>query len=83
MKQINIGNKLISSENSCYLIAEIGINHNGDLDNVIKLMNNSKDAGFDCVKFQKRTPELSTPDSQKNVMRETPWGERTYLEYHK
>ena len=44
MKQINIGNKLISSENSCYLIAEIGINHNGDLDNVIKLMNNSKDA---------------------------------------
>ena len=53
MKQINIGNKLISNENSCYLIAEIGINHNGDLDNVIKLMNNSKDAGFDCVKFQK------------------------------
>ncbi len=83
MKQINIGNKLISSENSCYLIAEIGINHNGDLDNVMKLMNNSKDAGFDCVKFQKRTPELSTPDSQKNVMRETPWGEMTYLEYKK
>ena len=83
MKQINIGNKLISSENSCYLIAEIGINHNGDLDNVVKLMNNSKDAGFDCVKFQKRTPELSTPDSQKNVMRETPWGEMTYLEYKK
>ena len=83
MKQINIGNKLISNENSCYLIAEIGINHNGDLDNVIKLMNNSKDAGFDCVKFQKRTPELSTPDSQKNVMRETPWGEMTYLEYKK
>tara|TARA_X000000368_G_scaffold199442_1_gene157522 strand:+ start:9409 stop:10287 length:879 start_codon:yes stop_codon:yes gene_type:complete len=83
MKQVNIGNKLISNENNSYLIAEIGINHNGDLDNVIKLMNNSKEAGFDCVKFQKRTPELSTPDSQKNVMRETPWGDMTYLEYKK
>ncbi len=83
MKQVNIGNKLISNENNAYLIAEIGINHNGDLDNVIKLMNNSKEAGFDCVKFQKRTPELSTPDSQKNVMRETPWGDMTYLEYKK
>lgn len=83
MNKIKIGNKLISDESSCYLIAEIGINHNGDLENVIKLIDNSKNAGFDCVKFQKRTPELSTPESQKDVKRETPWGEMTYLEYKK
>lgn len=83
MKKIKLGNKVISNESSCYLIAEIGINHNGDLDNVIKLIDNSKNAGFDCVKFQKRTPEISTPDSQKHVMRETPWGEMTYLDYKK
>jgi N-acetylneuraminate synthase len=83
MNKFKIGNKLLSNQNSCYLIAEIGINHNGDLGNVFKLIDNSKNAGFDCVKFQKRTPELSTPDSQKNVVRETPWGEMTYLEYKK
>jgi len=83
MNNVKIGNKLISNESSCYLIAEIGINHNGDLGNVIKLIDNSKNAGFDCVKFQKRTPELSTPESQKNLIRETPWGEMTYLEYKK
>ncbi len=83
MNQIKIGNKLISDESNCYLIAEIGINHNGDLDNVIKLIDNSKKSGFDCVKFQKRTPELSTPNSQKDVMRETPWGVMTYLDYKK
>lgn len=83
MNKIKIGKKLISDESSCYLIAEIGINHNGDLGNIIKLIDNSKNAGFDCVKFQKRTPELSTPESQKNVIRETPWGEMTYLEYKK
>jgi N-acetylneuraminate synthase len=38
-------------------------------------------AGVDAVKFQKRTPEISTPDAQKKQMRETPWGYITYLDY--
>jgi N-acetylneuraminate synthase len=66
-----------------YLIAEIGINHNGSIKNAKKLIDLAKKYNFDAVKFQKRNPEISTPDYQKNLMRETPWGHLTYLEYKK
>jgi sialic acid synthase SpsE len=66
-----------------YLIAEIGINHNGSVKNAKKLIDLAKKYNFDAVKFQKRNPEISTPDYQKNLMRETPWGLLTYLEYKK
>lgn len=66
-----------------YLIAEIGINHNGSIKNVKKLIDLAKKYNFDAVKFQKRNPEVSTPKNQKNLMRETPWGLLTYLEYKK
>ena len=66
-----------------YLIAEIGINHNGSLDLAKKLIKQAKLFDFDAVKFQKRTPEISTPNEYKNIMRETPWGTISYLEYKK
>jgi len=66
-----------------YFIAEIGINHNGDLNIAKRLIDASFAIGWDCVKFQKRTPDIAVPDSQKNVMRSTPWGEMTYLDYKK
>lgn len=62
-------------------IAEIGINHNGDMDIVKKLIDVAATAGVDYVKFQKRTPEICVPDDQKNIMRDTPWGRMTYLDY--
>jgi len=62
-------------------VAEIGINHNGDVEIAKQLMDAARHAGVDAVKFQKRTPELATPPEQRNVMRETPWGYITYLEY--
>ena len=65
------------------LIAEIGINHNGSLKLAKKLIDLAKQYGFDYVKFQKRTPEISTPDYQKNIERDTPWGRMTYLSYKK
>lgn len=64
-----------------YVVAEAGINHNGDLDLAKKLILAAKNAGVDAVKFQKRTPELCVPPEQRNQMRETPWGYITYLEY--
>ncbi len=64
-----------------YMIAEIGINHNGDMSFVKKMIDYAVVFGWDCVKFQKRNPEKSVPDYQKNVIRETPWGTMTYLEY--
>lgn len=78
---VKIGDQYIGSGHPVYKIAEIGINHNGDLDIAKKLIDSAVDAGFHAVKFQKRTPDLCVPDDQKDVMRDTPWGRVTYLEY--
>jgi len=64
-----------------YIIGEIGINHNGDLDIAKKLIDIAAVAGCDAVKFQKRNPDVCVPEHQKSVMRETPWGTMTYLDY--
>ena len=64
-----------------YVIAEIGINHNGDLGIAKQMIDAAVHAGVEAVKFQKRTPEISTPLEQQKQMRETPWGYITYLEY--
>ena len=66
-----------------FLIAEIGINHNGSIKNVKKLIDISKKAGFDAVKFQKRNPLISTPKKYKEILRETPWGILRYIDYKK
>ncbi len=64
-----------------YIIAEIGINHNGDLKNALRLIDIAAAAGCDAVKFQKRNPDVCVPEHQKNIIRDTPWGQMTYLEY--
>ena len=64
-----------------YIIAEIGINHNGDLNIAKKLIDVAALAGCDAVKFQKRNPDVCVPDHQKGVERDTPWGKMTYLDY--
>lgn len=80
---IKIGDKYVGDGYPCFAIAEIGINHNGSLDIAKKLIDIASASGFDAVKFQKRTPELCVPKDQQNVMRETPWGLITYLEYRR
>ena len=67
--------------NGAYLIAEIGINHNGDINIAKKLIDATHACGWHCAKFQKRNPAVCVPDHQKSKMRSTPWGEMTYLEY--
>ena len=64
-----------------YIIAEIGINHNGDMSIAKKLIDIAKVAGCDVVKFQKRNPDVCVPEHQKTIMRDTPWGRMTYLDY--
>ena len=66
---------------SVKIISEIGINHNGDIELCKKLIDISIMAGCDYVKFQKRTPEICVPEKQKSVMKDTPWGSMTYLDY--
>ena len=64
-----------------YIIAEIGINHNGSLDVAKRLIDIAALSGCDAVKFQKRNPDVCVPEHQKQTMRDTPWGRMTYLEY--
>ena len=63
------------------IIAEIGINHNGSIEECKKMMMLAKVSGCDYAKIQKRNPDVCVPEHQKSVMRQTPWGEMTYLEY--
>ena len=76
-------NLIKKKNNTPFLIAEIGINHNRSIELAKKLIDLALKYKFDAVKFQKRNPDISTPKNQKNQMRETPWGYITYLEYKK
>ena len=80
-KTIKIGNRLVGDGQSTYIVAEIGVNHNGSLDITKQLIQAAYHAGVDAVKFQKRTPELCVPLEQRSQMRETPWGYITYRHY--
>ena len=80
-REIKIGDRLVGDGHPAYIIAEIGINHNGDLDMAKEMIKAAKHAGVDAVKLQKRTPELCVPPEQRGQMRETPWGYITYLDY--
>ena len=81
--KIKTGSRYIGDNEPIYLIAEIGINHNGDIQIAKKLMDATWATGWDCVKFQKRTPDICVPENQKNTIKQTPWGEMTYLDYKK
>ena len=80
-REIRLDERLIGDGHPAYIIAEIGINHNGDLDIARKMIEAAVHAGADAVKFQKRTPEVCTPLEQQKQMRDTPWGYITYLDY--
>lgn len=82
-KEIMLGNYKVCETSFPYMIAEIGINHNGDLQIAKKLIDAANACMWNCVKFQKREPDIAVPDAQKNIMRDTPWGRMTYLEYKK
>jgi N-acetylneuraminate synthase len=80
-RTVRIGERLVGDGQPAYLAAEIGINHNGDLEIARKLIDAAVRAGCDAVKFQKRTPEICVPPEQRATVRQTPWGEMSYLDY--
>ena len=77
----SIFKQLEANKDETYLIAEIGINHNGDINIAKKLIDASFACGWHCVKFQKRNPDVCVPEDQKGIKRDAPWGEMTYLDY--
>ena len=80
-REIKIGNRMVGDNHPAYIVAEIGINHNGSVEVAKQLIDAAKHGGVDAVKFQKRTPELCVPEHQRSQMKDTPWGYITYLDY--
>ena len=66
-----------------FITAEIGINHNGDINIAKDLIRLAKLANCNYVKIQKRNPDKCVPEHKKKIIRETPWGKISYLEYKK
>jgi N-acetylneuraminate synthase len=73
-KQVKIGNKLVGDQAPCYVIAEIGINHNGDVDLAKRLISIAVASGCDAVKFQKRTIDVVYSAEELARPRESPYG---------
>jgi N-acetylneuraminate synthase len=74
MKSIDIAGRRIGSGEPTFIIGEIGINHNGDLDQAKKLIRVAADAGCDAVKFQKRTVDVVYSEAELERYRESPFG---------
>jgi N-acetylneuraminate synthase len=78
---VEIGGRKIGPGYPPFLVAEIGINHNGSLEDALNMIFYAKQSGADAVKFQKRTPRVCVPRDQWDKSRETPWGTRSYIDY--
>lgn len=78
---VKIGDRMVGLGSPPFLVAEIGVNHNGSLANALKMIHLAKMSGADAVKFQKRVPRVCVPEAEWDKVRETPWGTRTYIEY--
>lgn len=77
MKKVKIGNRLLGEGQSTFIVAEIGVNHNGSLDMAKKLIDAAKDAGADAVKIQAfKTEKIVTKYAEKASYQK----ENTYLE---
>jgi N-acetylneuraminate synthase len=80
-RSVAIAGRPVGDGNPVFFIAEVGINHNGDVALAKRLIDAAAAAGCDAVKFQKRTPELCVPEHQRAEPRTTPWGTLSYLAY--
>lgn len=80
-REIKVKDRLIGDDHPVFVIGEIGINHNGDVNIAKKIIAGAKHSGADAVKFQKRTPEVCVHKDQWNIERDTPWGRMTYIDY--
>lgn len=78
---VMIGSRAVGYGHPVFIVAEIGINHNGSLETALNLIDIAAQAGCDAVKFQKRSPDHCVPSHQRHIQRKTPWGQMSYLQY--
>src|SRR4029079_8934343 len=74
IQPVKIGNKNVGPGYPCFIVGEIGINHNGDVDIAKKLIDHAVQWGFDAVKFQKRTIDVVYSKDELDRPRESPFG---------
>ena len=74
VNEVRVGKKLLGDGHPCYVVAEIGINHNGDIDLAKRLISVAVGAGCDAVKFQKRTVDIVYTAEELSKPRESPFG---------
>jgi N-acetylneuraminate synthase len=77
---VAIAGRPVGPGNPCFVVAEIGINHNGDVELARQLVDAAVDAGADAVKFQKRTVDVVYSQEELSRPKESPWGD-TYGDY--
>jgi N-acetylneuraminate synthase len=80
---VKIADRWVGEGERVFVIAEIGINHNGSLELARKLIDGACLSGADAVKFQKRSPEACVPKDQWHIERDTPWGRMAYIDYRR
>jgi N-acetylneuraminate synthase len=78
---VEIAGRKVGEGHDVFVIAEIGINHNGSVELAKKLIDGAVLSGCDAVKFQKRTPRSCVPIEQWYLERDTPWGRLPYIDY--
>lgn len=83
MTTVEIAGVTIGDGSPTYVVAEIGVNHQGDVKTALKMIDLAKACGADAVKFQKRTPELSIPEPEWHDIRDTPWGKMSKIDYRR
>lgn len=81
MGSVRVGGREVGDGAPCWVVAELGQNHNGDVGLALRMIDAAKAAGADAVKFQKREVDLAVPDAQRGALRSTPWGVMSYLNY--
>ena len=82
--RVRLGSRWIGRGEPCWIVAEVGANHNGDLARCLSLIDAVHAAGADAVKFQKRDPSMiCVPPARQALPRETPWGVLSYAEYRR
>lgn len=77
MKEVNINGKIIGPNKPIFIVAEIGINHNGSVDIAKEMIRVAHSKNVDAVKFQKRTIDLVYTREELDKYRESPWGTTT------
>lgn len=80
---VTIARRTVGPGRPCFIVSELGINHNGDMDIARRMIDAAADAGVDAVKFQTGNPRAYVRPERWSDLRDTPWGRMPYIDYRR